>query len=303
MNIDKIKRVLILGSGTMGQQIGYLCALHGFDVVIYDISKELLEKAKKRNQKMPLHMGLYDTFSQEDFQQASGRISYTDNPEIAAQGVDIVNESIPEDPKLKSDVFNQFNALCPPEAIFTTNTSSLIPSMFAEATGRPEKFCALHFHVITTTKIVDVMPHPETSSETINVVTEFAKRIGQIPIVLKKEHNGYVFNHMLMALLDSALSIASNGISTPEEVDRAWMGVMNHFIGPFGIIDSIGIGTVHKVTEYWAGMSKDKKALDNAAFLKKYVDAGTLGIMTNKGFYNYPAPAYAEPDFVKGCED
>ena len=302
MNIDQIKRVLILGSGTMGQQIGYLCALHGFEVVIYDISGELLEKAEKRIRKMTAHMGLYDAFTKNDFQKAPDRISYSNDPEKAAKDVDIVNESIPEDPKLKGRIFNRFNSLCSPETIFTTNTSSLLPSMFADATGRPEKFCALHFHVVTTTKVVDVMPHPGTSQQTIDVVTRFAKKIGQIPIVLKKEHNGYIYNHMLMGLIESALNVASKNIAAPEDIDRAWMGVMNADIGPFGIIDGIGIGTAHKVTDYWANIRQSKKAMANAAFLKKYVDAGTLGVMTGKGFYSYPGPLYAEPGFVKGAE-
>jgi 3-hydroxybutyryl-CoA dehydrogenase len=174
--------------------------------------------------------------------------------------------------------------------------------MFADVTGRPEKFCALHFHVVNMTKIVDVMPHPGTSKDTMDTVIEFSKRIGQIPIVLNTEHYGYVFNHMLMALMDSALSIASRGVASVEDIDRAWMGVMNSHIGPFGIMDSIGLLTSYKVTDFWANVRKDKKAMANAAFLKQYVDQGKLGIKTGAGFYTYPNPAYAQPDFVSSVQ-
>lgn len=298
MNIESIRKVLILGAGTMGQQIGYVCALHGYDVVIYDISDEVLEKSEKSIRKSTKTMGLYSSFSKEDFEAALERITYSSNPKIAAEGVDLVNESVPEDPKLKGKIFSEFNTLCSPGTIFTTNTSSLVPSMFADATGRPEKFCALHFHVVNMTRIVDVMPHPGTSKETLETVTEFARRIGQIPIVLGSEHYGYVFNHMLMALMDSALTIASRGVASVHDIDRAWMGVMNNHIGPFGIMDSIGLETSYKVTDFWANVRKDKKALANAEFLKKYVDQGKLGIKTGEGFYSYPNPAYAKPDFI-----
>lgn len=298
MKIESIKKILILGAGTMGQQIGYVCALHGYDVVIYDISDEMLKTAERYIRKSTKTMGLYSTFSPEEFEAAPDRISYTSNPEEAARGVDLVNESVPEDPSLKGKIFSQFNALCHPDTIFTTNTSSLVPSMFAQATGRPEKLCALHFHVVNMTKIVDVMPHPGTSEETFQTVVEFAKRIGQIPITLKTEHYGYVYNNMLMSLMDSALSIASRGVASIEDIDRSWMGVMNTHLGPFGIMDSIGLLTCFKVTDFWANMKNDKKAIANAAFIKQYVDQGKLGIKTGEGFYTYPDPAYARPDFI-----
>ena len=115
----------------------------------------------------------------------------------------------PEDPKLKAKVLAQFNEICPPHAIFTTNTSSLVPSMFAEKTGRPERFAAFHFHDTRVTQIVDIMPHPKTLPEITDIIEAFAVRIGQIPIILKKENFGYVFNAMLMELFKSAQTLAA----------------------------------------------------------------------------------------------
>ena len=218
----------------------------------------------------------------------------------AGENSDFVSESVPEDPELKSRVFAQFNKICPARTVFTTNTSSLIPSMFAEATGRPEKFAAFHFHDVRVTNIVDIMPHPGTSEETTELIKAFAERIGQAPIMLKKENYGYVFNAMLMELLKSAQTLAANNVATAEDIDRAWMGVMHTVAGPFGIMDSIGIDTAWKVTDYWANKTKDPQFLANAAFLKRYVEKGLLGVKSGKGFYTYPAPAFGKPGFIEG---
>jgi 3-hydroxybutyryl-CoA dehydrogenase len=172
LKIEDIKTVLIIGSGTMGQQIGFQCAAHGYDVVLHDISQKLLDNA-------------------------------------------LISESVPEDPELKGKVLARFNEICPVKTIFTTNTSSLLPSMFAEATGRPARFAAFHFHDTRFNNIVDIMPHPGTSSETMALIENFARRIGLVPIVMKKENNGYVFNAMLMELLKSAQSLAANGVTPP----------------------------------------------------------------------------------------
>jgi 3-hydroxybutyryl-CoA dehydrogenase len=150
------------------------------------------------------------------------------------------------------------------------------------------------------TRIVDVMPHPGTSKETMDLVTVFAERIGQIPIVLDKETNGYVFNNMLMAILDSALNLASRKVAPVTEIDRSWMGVLHTLIGPFGIMDSVGLDTVWKITDYWANVRNDAQAKLNASFLKEYIDKGHLGMKTGQGFYSYPNPGYSKPGFIEG---
>jgi 3-hydroxybutyryl-CoA dehydrogenase len=144
------------------------------------------------------------------------------------------------------------------------------------------------------------MAHPGTSEETLNLVTEFAVKIGQVPIVLKKESPGYVFSFMLTALFQAAQTLAANSVTSIQEIDRAWMGVTHMSMGPFGLMDSIGIDTVWKVTDYWAKKLNDKQNRKNAVFLKKYVDKGHLGQKTGQGFYSYPKPAYLDPDFIEG---
>lgn len=298
MQVSDIRKVLILGAGTMGQQIGFLCAMNGYDVVLYDVATEPLENALKRLDKIAADFVTAGKLTPGQSDAALKRITTTADAADAAADADIVSESVPEDPVLKGKVFAQFNPLCPPRTVFTTNTSSLIPSMFADATGRPDKFLAFHFHDVRLTDIVDIMPHAGTSSETLELVKAFAEKIGQTAIVLEKENFGYVFNMMLMELTKAAQSLAANGVASVEDIDRAWMGVMHTPVGPFGIMDSIGIDTVLKVTEYWAGVLNDPQARANAAFIRRYVDAGHLGVKTGRGFYEYPAPAFMKPGFV-----
>lgn len=298
MKIEDIKRVLILGAGTMGQQIGFLCAMHGYDVVYYDLSQDVLDKALRRIAKLGSWYISMGRLTEEKLQHALARISATPDPEKAARDADLISESVPEDPGLKGKVFAQFNKLCPERTIFTSNTSMLVPSMFAEATGRPEKLVALHFHDVRSTDVVDVMPHPGTAPEVTQLVHDFAVSIGQIVIVLHRENSGYVFNTMLSSLFSSALTLASRNVAAIEDIDRAWMGVMHTAMGPFGIMDQVGLSTVWTITDYWAKKTGDAQAQANADFLKEYVDRGLLGFKSNRGFYSYPNPAYTEEAFL-----
>jgi 3-hydroxybutyryl-CoA dehydrogenase len=298
MNIQDVRRVLVIGSGTMGLQIGLQCATHGYDVVLYDIEPAALETGIGRLRAYAddlVAAGLVDGAGRD---RALARIAATSDPAAAAANVDLVSESVPEDPALKGRVLGQFNALCPPRAVFTTNTSTLVPSMFAAATGRPDRFAAMHFHVPAwRSNVVDVMPHAGTSPETTELLLAFARRIGQIPIHVRRESSGYVFNAIYNAVNREAITLAANGIASVQDVDRAWMGIMKMPIGPFGMLDGVGLDTVWHITDYWAGRTGDTQLLRNADFLKVYVDGGRLGVKSGEGFYRYPDPAYAQPGF------
>ena len=302
MHVEDVKRILIVGAGHMGREIGFQCAYHGFDVVLYDADPAVLEalSAELESHVQPyIEAGLLDG---ERAQAALGRLSSERDPAAAAAGADLVSESVPEDPKLKGRVFAQFHDLCPARTIFTTNTSTLVPSQFAGDTGRPAQFAAFHFHTpVWVANVVDVMPHPETAPETVALLEAFGHRIGQIPIVLQKEHHGYVFNSLLNVLLGEAMTLVEQGVAAPEDVDRAWMGVMRTEIGPFGIIDLVGLDTVWKITDYWAGRLFWRRQLRrNANFLKEYLDNGRRGRAHGRGFYDYPRPAFEQPGFVEG---
>lgn len=300
MKVDDIRKILVIGAGTMGQQIAFQCAIHGYEVSLYDVKPAILESSLKRIDKLAASFRNSGRLTQEAAEAAILRIRCSSHPEDASMDVDFVSESVPEDPALKAGVFSQFNQFCPARAIFTTNTSTLIPSMFAKATGRPDRFAALHFHDIRTTNIVDIMPHSGTSAETVSLIHAFAARIGQVAILLKKENYGYVFNAMLTEVFKAAQTLASRGVAGVEDIDRAWMGIMHTSIGPFGMMDSIGLDTVWKVTDYWANKLEEPQAIANAAFMKDYVDKGRLGRKCGQGFYQYPDPAYADAQFFTG---
>ncbi len=285
----------------MGQQIGLQCAMYGYDVVLYDIAPDMLETATARQKAILAGFAAEGHMTQEQAEATLARITTTSDPKEAASEADLLSESVPENPELKGKVFTQFNELCPPRTIFTTNTSTLIPSMFAEATGRPAQFAALHFHLdVWVSNVVDIMPHAGTSEETVELLYAFAKRIGQIPIICKKENYGYVFNAMLNALNGAALTLAANGIAAVRDIDRAWIGIMKMPIGPLGILDRVGLDTAWEITEYWAKVLGDQQLQKNADYLKEYVDKGYVGVKSGRGFYTYPDPAYQQPGFLTG---
>jgi 3-hydroxybutyryl-CoA dehydrogenase len=298
MNVEEIKKILIIGSGTMGRQIGFLCAMNGYDVALYDLSEELLVQAMGRIRKMANGYVRAGRLPQMEADAAIDRISPSSDPDKAGHDADFASESVPEDPALKGEVFALFNGICPDRTIFTTNTSTLIPSMFAGATGRPDRFAAFHFHDVRFTNLVDIMPHAGTSEATVKLIEDFAYKIGQNPVTLKKESSGYVFNAMLSAWLDSAQTLAANDVSSVEDIDRSWMAVFHMPVGPFGIIDSIGLETVWKVNDFWATRLNQSQFRKNADFLKRYIDQGRLGEKSGRGFYDYPGPEYRKPDFT-----
>jgi len=300
MRAEDVRRVLVIGSGTMGLQIGLQAAIHGCHVVVQDTEPAALDAAPRRLRgygQAPVAAGLVDA---DRLERALASIECVADPVAAAAGVDLVCESVPEDPALKGRVLGQFNELCPQRAVFTTNSSTLLPSLFAAATGRPDRFAALHFHTpVWSSNVVDVMPHPGTSAETTEFLLAFARRIGQIPIRLRKESFGYVFNALYTAINREALTLVTNGIASVEDVDRAWIGIMKMPIGPFGMLDGVGLDTVWHITDYWARQTGDPQTRANADFVRTYLDRGRLGVKSGSGFYQYPNPAYEAPGFLE----
>ena len=292
----------MVGAGTMGQQIALQCAMHGYQVRVYDIIPHMLETAQHRVGEYVAGLQASNRLDAEEAQSTLERLKYFEQAESAAQDVDLLSESIVEDPKLKGEAFARFNRLCPSRTIFTTNTSTLLPSKFAKATGRPAQFAAFHFHnPVWDANVVDVMPHPGSDPELVPLLVAFARSIGQVPIVIHHETASYVFNAMLGGILTAAVGLAADGKVSVEDVDRAWMGATKMKVGPFGIIDLIGVDLTYHITTrmpfYKKMMPAGKRVLN---FLKQYVDQGRLGIKSGKGFYDYPDPAFSRPDFVMG---
>lgn len=299
MKVTDIRRVLVVGAGTSGRQIGLQFARFGYAVTMHDAQPGQLAQCRPRQQELLSVLVDQGRVRAGDVEGILGRIACAADPAEAAADADLLSESVPEDFELKREVFARFDRLCKPAAIFTTNTSYLLPSQLAAATGRPDRFAAYHFHVpVWLAAAVDVMPHRGTSPEVVETLCDLARRIGQVPIRCHRENHGYVFNAMLHPLLVAALDLAARRVADFEDVDRAWMAVTRMPVGPFGMIDTIGLDTVHAILEQWSTRLKGPQVKAAAKLLKERLDRDCRGVKNGRGFYAYPGPAYAQPGFL-----
>ncbi|TDQ18803.1 3-hydroxybutyryl-CoA dehydrogenase [Algoriphagus boseongensis] len=291
----EIKKICILGAGTLGSRVALQAAISGFEVKVYDITQKALDFSLNTMQKI-LHLLVKSgQLNKEDLASILARIEFTLDPKVAVADADFINESVTEEPEIKKKVWKQFGELAPEKTWFTTNTSYLLPSMFAEESGRPAKFCAFHFHDVFYSRVVDIMPHPGTDPSMIPMLEDLGRKLNQVPVLVKKENPGYIFNTMLMALIGAAGKLLTKEVGSIEDIDRSWMVNFHMPMGPFGILDSIGLDTAWHVTHNLP----DAASKAFAAHLKTYLDQGKLGEKTGEGFYSYPNPAYKNPDFIK----
>lgn len=290
----KIKNVCILGAGTLGSRVALQSALSGYKVKIYDISTEALKASKNTMTKIILQLAKGTGLEESAGINAIESIIFTDNAEYAVEDADIINESVLEDIQVKNEVWEMFGNIAPEKTIFTTNTSFLLPSMFADISGRPSKYCALHFHDVFYAKVVDIMPHPGTDAGLIPILETFGKSLEQVPVLVKKENPGYIFNSMLMSFIGAAGKLLTKEIGSIEDIDKSWMVNFHMPMGPFGILDNIGLDTAWHVTH----VQRDPASQRFAALLKTYIDAGKLGEKSGEGFYKYPKPKYRDDNFL-----
>lgn len=296
-----IKNVTIAGGGTLGSQIAWQTAYNGFNVTVYDAFEKGLEKSKE------FHKQFADLFlefrgaSQKEINETFARLSYSTNLQEAVKDADLISESVPENVKIKKEFYEALAKVAPEKTIFTTNSSTTLPSEYAKETDRPEKFLALHFaNGIWDANVGEVMGHPDTDPKVFDRVVEFAKEIGMVPIPIHKEQNGYVLNSLLVPLLSAATNLMINGVSDFESIDKTWMISSGAKIGPFGIMDTVGMQTIYNIDMLWGEKLGDQSMLDRAAFIKKeYIEKGKMGISSGEGFYTYPNPSFEDEHFLK----
>lgn len=296
-----LNNLTVLGAGVLGGQIAWHSAFKGKQVVVYDLFDESLQRCKMAHQQYAaiyqVELGATDAMINE----TQARLTYSNRLKDAVASADLVIEAVPEIPETKAAVYQQMAPLLPAHTLVATNSSTLLPAQFASATGRPEKYCALHFaNMIWSMNLAEVMAHAGTADDTLRAITCFAIEIGMVPIPIQKEQNGYVLNTWLVPLLSATQLLITNGVSTPEYIDRTYM-IANRgcALGPCGIMDIIGMKTCYDVMNYWGNENQDAQLLNNAAYIKQhFVDQGKLGLQTGEGYYRYPNPAYQAPDFL-----
>ncbi|MGA0844707.1 MAG: 3-hydroxyacyl-CoA dehydrogenase [Arenicellales bacterium] len=301
MSESKIEKVAMVGAGTLGGQISWHSAFKGKTVTVYDISDEGLENCRKTQ------TGYAEIYKKDlgasdaDIEATWSRLAYTTDLAEAAKMADIVIEAVPEVPDIKIDVYEKLAPLMQSHTILATNSSTLLPSMFAAKTGRPDRYAALHFaNLIWALNLAEIMGTPQTSDDTLNRLTAYAIEIGMVPIPISKEQNGYVCNSLLVPIFQAAQSLVTKGVADAETVDRTYM-IMNRgcTMGPCGVMDVVGIPLVQGIFSYWGEQLGNQEMLDNAAYLKEhFVDKGLTGIHSGRGHYQYPNPSYQQPGFI-----
>lgn len=294
--------VCFVGGGTMGCYNALLAVLAGHQAVIYDVSEDTLGRVPSTMKEMSGHMIAAGLQDEAAIDAAMERLETETDLEKALDGARLVSESVFEDIKLKRDLFAKLDRYCPPDVLLTTNSSALLVSDMEDALEHGERFAALHSHL--GAMLFDIVGGPRTTAETKAKLQDYVKSLGGVALVLEKESKGYVFNAMIGPVLTAAMLLVIDGIATVPEVDKAWMKRTKSPMGPFGMIDLFGTNLIY---DSWNNRP-DEPALAEMKFkilslLAPIVGAGRLGMKTRWGFYRYPEPAYAAPDFLDGQPD
>ena len=315
-------KVVVAGGGVLGTQIGLMCAYTGHDVTFWlrsegsvgrtqpkidRYSALMLEdlKAAKALVGNPMGSFLYPrgmikawegtTADTIDTLVKQGEENFKNNVHIeldlakALADADIVIESMSEDPQAKIDVYEQMKDLLSEKTILVTNSSTLLPSTFAEHTGRPAKYCALHFaNTIWKNNTAEVMGHPGTDPEVYKQVVAFAADINMVPLELHKEQPGYILNSMLVPFLSAAQALWANGVADPETIDRTWQLATSAPAGPFKILDIVGLETAYNINQMKPDAQTEGSVTNRIGkLLKEKIDKGETGVNAGKGFYDY----------------
>ncbi len=280
-----ITRVGVLGGGLMGSGIAQVAAQSGFTTILREVSETVCQRARGGIEKT-LAKGIEKgkvTTEQRD--QAMGRLSFT--TEVAAlRDCDIVIEVVIEDLDIKNGMWKELDALCPQHTIFASNTSSLTIAAMAAATARPDRMVGLHFfNPVPLMKLVEVVKTVTTSEAAFQRAFDFARRLGKEPI-RAKDNSGFVVNLLLVPYLIDAINALESGVATVEDIDKGMQLGTGHPMGPFTLLDFVGLDTTYKIAEIMFDEYREKRYAP-PPLLKRMVLAGMYGKKSGKGFYDY----------------
>lgn len=309
-----IKNVTVAGGGVLGSQIALQSAFKGFQVKMWLRTPASIDRAQPKLERL---RGIYkqtlEAMKTDPATYCRGLAASPDTPaseldQLIAQvdtafdslvlttdlneafsDADLVIEAIAEVIDEKDAFYTSLQDVLPAQTILCTNSSTLLPSAMAGFTGRPDKFLALHFaNNIWKNNTAEVMGTAQTSPESYQAVVEFAKAIGMIPLELKKEQPGYLLNSMLVPFLNSAEALLANDVADVETIDKAWMLGTGAPLGPFRILDIVGLTTAYNIVAASpAAQEEGSVAARIAAMLKQRIDEGKTGINAGEGFYKY----------------
>lgn len=281
----EVKKIAILGAGTMGNGIAQVAAMAGYDVSMRDIKTEFIDKGMK-NIEANLKKGVEKGKVTEDVMRDSlARIKPTISLSEAVSGADLVIEAIFENIALKKETFKELDEITSPHTIFASNTSALSITEMASATKRPDKVVGMHFfNPVNLMRLVELIRGLETSPETFKVVEAVAKKMGKETVEVN-ESAGFVTSRMNVVIGNEAFYMLQEGVASAEDIDKALKLGLNHPMGPFEMTDLVGLDVRLNVLNYLYEAFGEK--YKPCPLLVKYVKAGRLGRKTGKGVYDY----------------
>ena len=280
-----MKKIGVIGAGTMGTGIAHVSALSGFDVTLVDIEQNLLEHSLtsiKKSLKRQVDKG---KISQEEMNTALGRIqTITEMKSLSSE--DIVIEAATENKEVKISIFSELDTFCPEKTILASNTSSISISLIASATNRPEKVIGMHFmNPVSIMKLVEIVRGKLTSDETTKKVKNLVEVLNKIPVECN-DSSGFVSNRILMPMINEAVCCLADGVATAEAIDKIMTLGMAHPMGPLTLADLIGLDICLAIMKVLHRDMDDNKYRP-CPLLEEMVSAGNLGRKTGRGFYSY----------------
>lgn len=283
--MKKIKKIMVIGAGQMGSGIAHVCTIGGYEVILHDLQKEVVEKGIKsieRNFSRQVEKG---GISETEKTNALSRLVVSTDLQNA-KNVDLVIEAAIENMEIKTSLFKQLDEITPQHTILATNTSSLPITEIAAATKRPEKVIGLHFmNPVPVMKLVEIIRGLATSEEVYVSIEELAKSLHKVPVEVN-DFPGFVANRILMPMINEAIYTLYEGVASKEAIDDVMKLGMNHPMGPLTLADFIGLDTCLYIMEtLHSGFGDDKYR--PCPLLRKYVKAGWVGKKSGRGFYEY----------------
>ena len=283
----KISHVTVIGAGQMGSQIGLNAALHGYQVAVYDTSPQVLSKAADWAEDYLASRLAKGKLTEENVAQVKSSLAWRESLAEACAEADLVIEAIVEKEDIKQALFMQLDTLCKPTCILTSNSSFIPSSRMAHCTSRPDKVANLHyFNPALVMELVEVVQGEHTSNATAETLMEFSRNLKKKPIWIKKEIDGFVANRIVRAVSKEAWFLVNHGYVTPQEVDIAAEKGLNHPMGPFRLMDMIGLDIAYLSAARTYEQSGNETDKPNALLAEKY-ERGEFGRKTGKGWYDY----------------